>query len=74
MFSKNKIVLELDERYFNLKELRNAVVEHLINEGKNCKVINDYTLKIDGNLYVLKEKNMSIGGVPLQQVILTQEV
>jgi hypothetical protein len=73
MLLKKKIVLELDERYFNLRDLRKAVVEHLTNEGKDCEVINDCTLRINDKMYVLNEKNISMGGVPLQQVILTEQ-
>jgi hypothetical protein len=73
MFSKDKIVLELDERYFNQYDLRNAVVEHLRKEGKSCEVIDGYTLIVNNKKYVLTEKNISMGGVPLQQAILTEK-
>jgi hypothetical protein len=67
---KNKIVLELDERYFNQIDLRNAVIERLKKEGKNCEAVDNYTILINNQKYTLTEKNISMGGVPLQQVIL----
>jgi hypothetical protein len=44
---KNKIVLELDERYFNQIDLRNAVIERLKKEGKNCEAVDNYTILIN---------------------------
>jgi hypothetical protein len=70
MVLEKKIVLELDERYFNQNDLRNAVVEYLENKGKSCEIIDNTTLLVDNQRYTLIEKNMSMGGVPLQQVIL----
>lgn len=37
MFSKDRFVIELDDRYFNQKDLINAVCEYLNNQGKNAK-------------------------------------
>ncbi len=37
MFSKDRFVIELDDRYFNQKDLINAACEYLNNQGKNAK-------------------------------------
>ncbi|MED1489877.1 hypothetical protein [Bacillus smithii] len=70
MFSKNKMVIELDERYFN-QELSNAVVQHLISKGNSCEKINHYTIILNNKKYTLTEKTINIG-VPLQRVILKE--
>lgn len=48
MFSKERFVIELDDRYFNQKDLINAACEYLNNKGRKCEVVNNYTLLIDG--------------------------
>jgi hypothetical protein len=72
MLSKNKMVIELDERYFNQEELSNAVVQHLISKGNSCEKIDHYTIILNNKKYTLTEKTISMGGVPLQQVILKE--
>lgn len=37
MFSKDRFVIELDDRYFNQKDLINAACGYLNNQGKNAK-------------------------------------
>lgn len=76
MLSKNKMVIELDERYFNQEELSNAVVQHLISKGNSCEKIDHYTIILNNKKYTLTEKTISMGvfniGVPLQRVILKE--
>jgi hypothetical protein len=67
MLSKDKMVIELDERYFNQKELSNAVVQHLISKGNSYEKIDDYTIVLNNQKYILTEKTISMEGVPLQQ-------
>lgn len=68
-----KIVIELDERYFNKNELRYAVVQELRNKGKECEIIDNDFLLIDGNKYVLSEKNVPVKfGPPVQQAVLKE--
>lgn len=67
---KNKIVFELDDRYTNLTDLRNATVEHLRAEGKRCEILDSRTLLIDGKKYLLFDRNLNWGLVPVQQVVL----
>lgn len=37
MFSKDRFVIELDDRYFNQKDLINAACKYLNNQGKKAK-------------------------------------
>lgn len=70
---KNKLKLELDKRYFNKKDLSNAVVQTLREQGKECEVIDSDFLLIDGKKYVLSEKSVPVKfGPPVQQAILTE--
>jgi hypothetical protein len=72
MFFKEKIVMELDDRYFTINDLQKAVVTQLKNEGKACQVIDLFTLLIDNKKYSIQQRNLNMSGVPVQQVILTQ--
>ncbi|MFV3012935.1 hypothetical protein ACLD43_14115 [Clostridium botulinum] len=72
MFSKDRFVIELDDRYFNQKDLINAACEYLNNQGKKCEIVDIYTLLIDGKKYSATERNLNMGGVPLQQVIVKE--
>lgn len=67
---KNKIVFELDDRYTSLEELRFATVEYLKSEGKDCRIIDSRLLSIDGEKYLLFDRNLNWGQVPVQQVVL----
>ncbi|WP_165776111.1 hypothetical protein [Clostridium combesii] len=72
MFSKDRFVIELDDRYFNQKDLINAACEYLNNQGKKCEIVNIYTLLIDGKKYLVTERNLNIAVIPVQQVILKE--
>ncbi|MGX4608075.1 hypothetical protein [Priestia sp. JNUCC 25] len=72
LFRKKKIVIDFEERYYNLTDLKKAVVKHFQNKGTTCEVIDTYTLLVDHQKYTLSEKTISMGGVPLQRVILKE--
>ncbi|NFA59661.1 hypothetical protein K8O96_01405 [Clostridium sporogenes] len=74
MFSKERFVIELDDRYFNQKDLINAACEYLNNKGRKCEVVNNYTLSIDGKKYSALERTISMAGVPLQQIVIKEIV
>lgn len=71
MFYNNKIVFELDERYFNLKDLRDAAVDHLKKQGKSCEILENNILLINKKKYYLTDRTIS-SGVPVQQVVLSK--
>ncbi|MDB8793968.1 hypothetical protein PN290_12055 [Romboutsia sp. 1001216sp1] len=68
---KKKMILELDERYFNKNDLMEATVKHFYDKGHTCKILDYETIIIDDYKYKFKEWNMCIGSAPVQQVILT---
>ena len=48
LFYNKKIVFELNKRYYNMKDLNKAAVDHLRSKGKKCEVIDTTTLLVDG--------------------------
>ena len=71
IYKKNEIVFELDDRYTNLKDLREATVEYLKKEGKSCEVIDSRILRVNGEKYILMERTIGLrASVPVQQVVL----
>ncbi|MCU7739761.1 hypothetical protein N7983_18415 [Priestia megaterium] len=72
LFGKKKIVIDFEERYYNLTDLKKAVVKHFQHKGRTCEVIDTHTLLVDHQKYTLSEKTISMGGVPLQRVILKE--
>ena len=71
-FLTNRFVIELDDRYYNQKDLIKATCEYLNNQGKKCQIVNYYTLLIDGKKYLVTERNLNIAVIPVQQVILKE--
>ncbi|MED0657143.1 hypothetical protein [Anoxybacillus ayderensis] len=70
---KRKIVVELDERYFDKKSLMYAVVQHFTNEGKQCEMIDVNTLILDGKKYYVHETNVAATYCPpVQRAVLTK--
>jgi hypothetical protein len=69
IFYKNKIVFELDERYFNLIDLRNAAVDYLKKQGRSCEILEYNILLIDKKKYYLSDRTIPMG-FPVQQVVL----
>lgn len=63
MFNKNKIVLELDNIYYNITDLVNALIEYYKNSGIKCEVIGkdnlgNPILLMNSRKYFLKVRNV----------------
>ncbi|WP_226036577.1 hypothetical protein [Aquibacillus saliphilus] len=69
-YKKGNITIDFEERYFNQKEYVEAIKNKLQNEGKEVYYKGNSRFKIDGKNYLLIERNVSMGGVPLQRTIL----
>ncbi|WP_226582766.1 hypothetical protein [Halobacillus litoralis] len=69
-YRKGHMQIDLDERYMNHSEYIQAVKKKLIEEGHEVSYQGDYKFLIDGRLYVFIERNVPMGGVPLQRTIL----
>lgn len=68
MRNKN-IVLELDERYFNKRDLSIAVLKYYCERGKICDLLDMETIVIEDIKYSIIERNFNIYA-PIQQIIL----
>lgn len=71
LFYNKKIVFELDDRYYNMKDLNKAAAEYLRSKGKICEVIDTTTLLVDGKKYTLTERTINMKA-PVQQVVLVK--
>lgn len=63
MLSKNKIILELDDLYYNMDDLLDALIKHYKNKGIKCEKLYDDKLRnpvllVDLKKYVVSVKNI----------------
>ena len=66
----SEIVLELDERYKLKNDMIKETVKTLEKKGKKCNYIGEDKIEIDGEGYSFSEREISMGRIPLQQIIL----
>ena len=69
-YKKGYITLQLEERYIHLNEYVKAVKQELVKQGRSVEYEGNRIFSIDKNRYMLVERNVSMGGVPLQHTIL----
>ncbi|MEN2766833.1 hypothetical protein [Ornithinibacillus xuwenensis] len=67
---KGNIVLDLDDRYINRKKYVAAIQTQLESEGREVTYVGNNIFIIDGKKYMFTERNVSMGGVPLQRTVL----
>lgn len=72
-YRKKHITIDLDERYVDFKEYVEAIQSELINQGREVSYIGNRKFVIDGQTYIFIERNVPMGGVPLQRTILKPE-
>lgn len=72
LFKKEKIVIRLEKRYYNLTDLKKALVKYFGEKGKSCEIVDQYTIKVDDKKYTVYEKTISMYGVPTQRVVLKE--
>ncbi|RCW74956.1 hypothetical protein [Saliterribacillus persicus] len=72
-YRKGNITIDFDERYFNQKDYRAAIQKKLESQGRNVYYQGNNLFNIDGHTYLLIERNVSMGGIPLQRTILRRE-
>ncbi len=71
MGNKNDhIVIDFDERYRDYKKHVRAIHSELLQQGRVVSYKGDRKFIIDGRPYIFVEKNVSMGGAPLQRTIL----
>ncbi|MGG1685978.1 hypothetical protein [Pseudalkalibacillus sp. NRS-1564] len=69
-YRKNHIQIDLDERYIDYNEYVRALKNELSAQGKDVEYLGNRKFKIDGKKYLFIERNVTMGGVPLQRTIL----
>ncbi|MGP4041045.1 hypothetical protein ACTWP4_14275 [Gracilibacillus sp. D59] len=72
-YEKGNIIIDLDDRYIDYGEYVAAIQKKLENEGRVVTYLGDGIFSIDGKNYMFIERNISMGGVPLQRTILKPE-
>ena len=68
-YRKNHIQVDLDDRYIDYNEYVRALKRELRSQGKEVDYLGDRTFRIDGKKYLFIERNVTMGGVPLQRTI-----
>ena len=69
-YRKNHIQIDLDDRYIDYNEYVRALKSELRAQGREVDYLGDRKFNIDGNTYMFIERNVTMGGVPLQRTIL----
>ncbi len=72
-YKKDHIVIDLDERYIDYNKYVKAIQQELESRGMDVRYEGNYRFVIDGKRYLFIERNVSMGGVPLQRTILKPE-
>ncbi len=72
-YRKGNITIDFDERYFNQKDYIAAIQKKLESQGRIVYYQGNNLFNIDGHTYLLIERNVSMGGIPLQRTILRRE-
>lgn len=69
-YRKNYITIDLEERYMDYNKYIEAIQSELVKQGKEASYQRNGIFLIDGRSYIFKERNIPVGGVPLQRTIL----
>ncbi|MFD2657548.1 hypothetical protein [Gracilibacillus thailandensis] len=72
-YKKGNIIIDLDDRYIQYSEYVSAIQRKLESEGRDVTYLGDRRFSIDGKNYMFIERNVSMGGVPMQRTILKLE-
>lgn len=69
-YKKGNITLDLDGRHTNQKEQAHAVVNELKKQGMKVEYSGNGQYVINGKAYVVHQRNVAMGGAPLQRTVL----
>lgn len=69
-YKKGNIIIDFEERYFNFNEYIAAIKKKLDDDGREVFYKGNGKFQIDGKNYLFIERNVSMGGVPIQRTIL----
>lgn len=70
ILKEKKIVLELFDRYSNKEELSQVVAQDLKEQGKQCQIVDNYTILVNNRPYTLSERIVPIMGYVLHEAVL----
>ncbi|NMH69268.1 hypothetical protein HF072_10830 [Bacillus sp. RO3] len=69
-YRKEHIQIDFEERHFKEGEYIEAIRQELEQKGKDVEYVGERKFIVDGKTYLFIERNVSMGGVPLQRTIL----
>ncbi|TMU85186.1 hypothetical protein FGG79_15010 [Bacillus sp. BHET2] len=69
-YRKGHIQIDFEERYFNEKDYIDAITRELEEQGRQVEYMGNMKFIVDGQTYLFIERNVSMGGVPMQRTIL----
>ncbi len=69
-YRKGHIQMDFEERFFKEKDYIEAIERELEGKGRQVEYKGDRKFTVDGQTYLFIERNVSMGGVPLQRTIL----
>ncbi|WP_404408212.1 hypothetical protein [Jeotgalibacillus malaysiensis] len=69
-YKKGNIIIDFDKRYFDFNEYTEAIKKKLEDDGREVNYKGNGKFQVDGRDYLFIERNVSMGGVPVQRIIL----
>lgn len=72
-YRKNHIIIDFDERYEDIQEHTQAIIAELESRKKEVKYQGTRRLLVDGSRYIITERTLNTGGVPMQRTILVPD-
>jgi hypothetical protein len=69
-YRKEHIQIDFEERYFKEKEYIAAIKRELEDQGRVVQYKGNRKFVVDGQSYLFIERNVPMGGVPMQRTIL----
>ncbi|MBW8349959.1 hypothetical protein K0H71_10930 [Bacillus sp. IITD106] len=69
-YGKGHIVIDFDERYKDYNEYIKTIKDELERKGHEVSYKGNGEFLINGKPYIFIERNVSVGGVPLQRTVL----
>lgn len=69
-YRKGHSQIDFEERFFKEGEYIEAIKKELEQKGNDVEYKGNRTFIVDGRTYLFIERNVSMGGVPLQRTIL----
>ncbi|WP_339146803.1 MULTISPECIES: hypothetical protein [unclassified Sutcliffiella] len=72
-YRKDHITIDFDKRYKDFREYVKAIEDELVKQGRKVSYQGNRKFIIDGRAYIFIERNVAMGGIPVQRTILKPE-